>query len=205
MRESAVDSRFAAAHAAAGPIVGRERELAFLYDSWQSAVGGYGHMMLLLGEAGMGKSRLLEAFADRIRQEPSRILRCQCSPYHGNSALYPFERLLRHRLGVHRELTDQDNLDGIDRLLSRFDRHSRTARLLLAQLLGIRTAETLSPLEMTPTQRKEETLAVLEDLLLAPHEGPVLLLVEDMHWSDQSTQALFDRIVKRVDVQKRWS
>jgi hypothetical protein len=198
VRESAVDSRFAAAHAAAGPIVGRERELAFLYDSWQSAVGGYGHMMLLLGEAGMGKSRLLEAFADRIRQEPSRILRCQCSPYHGNSALYPFERLLRHRLGVHRELTDQDNLDGIDRLLSRFDRHSRTARLLLAQLLGIRTAETLSPLEMTPTQRKEETLAVLEDLLLAPHEGPVLLLVEDMHWSDQSTQALFDRIVKRV-------
>lgn len=198
LRESAVDSRFAAAHAAAGPIVGRDRELAFLYDSWQRAVRGNGHMMLLVGDAGMGKSRLLEALADRIQQEPSRILRCQCSPYHGNSALYPFERLLRHRLGVNRELSDQDNLDRIDRLLARFDRHSRTARLLLAELLDIPSADTLSPLEMTPTQRKEETLAVLEDLLLAPHEGPVLLLVEDMHWSDQTTQALIDRIVKRV-------
>ena len=198
LRESAVDSRFAAAHAAAGPIVGRERELAFLNDSWQRAVDGNGHMMLLVGEAGMGKSRLLEAFADRIQQEPSRILRCQCSPYHGNSALYPLERLLRHRLGVNRELSDQDNLDRIDRLLSRFDRHSRTARLLLAEMLDIRSADALSPLEMTPAQRKEEKLAVLEDLLLAPHEGPVLLLVEDMHWSDQSTLALVDRIVKRV-------
>ncbi len=198
LRESAVDSRFAAAHAAAGPIVGRERELAFLYDSWQRAVDGNGHMMMLVGEAGMGKSRLLEAFADRIEREPSRILRCQCSPYHGNSALYPFERLLRHRLGANRELSDQDNLDRIDRLLTRFDRHSRTARLLLAELLDIRSADTLSPLEMTPAQRKEETLAVLEDLLLAPHEGPVLLLVEDMHWSDQSTRALIDRILKRI-------
>jgi class 3 adenylate cyclase len=202
LRESAVDSRFAAAHAAAGPIIGRERELAFLYDSWQRAVRGNGHMMLLVGEAGMGKSRLLEAFADRIREEPSRILRCQCSPYHGNSALYPFERLLRHRLGVSRELSDQDNLDRIDRLLSRFDRHSRIARLLLAELFEIRSADMLSPLEMTPTQRKEETLAVLEDLLLAPHEGPVLLLVEDMHWSDQTTRALVDRILKRVGSSK---
>ncbi len=198
LRESAVDSRFAAAHAAAGPIIGRERELAFLYDSWQRAVGGNGHMMLLVGEAGMGKSRLLEALADRVQDEPSRILRCQCSPYHGNSALYPFERLLRHRLGVSRDLSDQDNLDRIERLLSRFDRNSRTARLLLAELLDIRSADTLSPLEMTPSQRNEETLAVLEDLLLASHEGPVLLLVEDLHWSDQTTRSLIDRILKRL-------
>jgi len=80
--ESAIENRFAAAHAAAaGPIVGRERELAFLYDSWQRATRGDGHVVLLAGEAGMGKSRLLEALAERVSEEPHRLLRCQCSPY----------------------------------------------------------------------------------------------------------------------------
>jgi predicted ATP-dependent serine protease len=71
VRETATESRFAAAHAAAaGPIVGRERKLAFLYDSWQRATQGDGHVVLLAGEAGMGKSRLLEALAERVREEP---------------------------------------------------------------------------------------------------------------------------------------
>jgi class 3 adenylate cyclase len=198
LRESTIDSRFAAAHAATGPLVGRERELAFLNDSWQRAVNGDGHVILLVGEAGIGKSRLLEAFADRIEREPSRILRCQCSPYHRNSALYPFEKLLRHRLGVNRDLSDQENVDRIERLLVRFDQNSRTARLLLAELLDVRSADALSPLELTPTQRKEETLALLERLVLAPKEGPVLLLLEDAHWSDQTSQVLIDRILKRI-------
>ena len=90
LRESATESRFAAAHAAAaGPMVGRERELAFLYDAWQRATQGDGHVMLLAGEAGMGKSRLLEALVERVRPEPHRLLRCQCSPYHRNSVLFP--------------------------------------------------------------------------------------------------------------------
>jgi class 3 adenylate cyclase len=89
LRESATESRFAAAHAASsGPIVGRERELAFLDDSWRRAVRGNGHVVLLAGEAGMGKSRLLEALVERV-QEPHSLLRCQCSPYHLNSELFP--------------------------------------------------------------------------------------------------------------------
>ena len=64
--ESTIESRFAAAHAAtAGPIIGRERELAFLYDCWQRATRGDGHVVLVVGEAGMGKSRLLEALVER--------------------------------------------------------------------------------------------------------------------------------------------
>src|SRR6202007_1765231 len=91
LRESATESRFAAARAAAtGPIVGRERELAFLYDSRQRATRGNGHVVLMAAEAGMGKSRLLETLAERVREEPHRLLRCQCSPYHGNSVLFPF-------------------------------------------------------------------------------------------------------------------
>ena len=197
--ESAIENRFAAAHAAAaGPIVGRERELVFLYDSWQRATRGDGHVVLLAGEAGIGKSRLLEALAERVSEEPHRLLRCQCSPYHRNSVLFPFKTLLRHRLDISRDLPSQENLDRISRMLERVGRHARSSTLLLAELLEISSGDTLSSIEMTPNQRKEETLTILEDLLMAPLDGPVLLLLEDAHWSDQTTQTLIERLLKRI-------
>jgi class 3 adenylate cyclase/ABC-type lipoprotein export system ATPase subunit len=201
LRESATESRFAAAHAAtAGPIVGRERELAFLYDSWQRAARGNGHVVLLAGEAGMGKSRLLEALAERVRGERHRLLRCQCSPYHRNSVLFPFKKLLRHRLDIdNHDASAEENLDRIGRMLGQVGRHARSSTLLLAELLEIPSEDKLSPIEMTPIQRKEETLAILEDLLMAPLDGPVLLLLEDAHWSDQTTQILVERLLKRID------
>jgi class 3 adenylate cyclase/tetratricopeptide (TPR) repeat protein len=199
LRESATESRFAAAHAAAAaPIVGRERELAFLYDSWQRATRANGHVVLLAGEAGMGKSRLMEALAEHVR-EPHSLLRCQCSPYHRNSVLFPFKKLLRHRLDIGRDLSAQENLARIGRILGQVGRHARSSTLLLAELLEIPSEDKLSPIEMTPNQRKDETLAILEDLLMAPLDGPVLLLLEDAHWSDQTTQILVERLLKRVE------
>jgi ABC-type lipoprotein export system ATPase subunit len=197
--ESTIESRFAAARAAtAGPIVGRERELAFLYDCWQRATRGDGHVVLVVGEAGMGKSRLLEAIAERVGQESHRLLRCQCSPYHRNSVLFPFKKPLHHGLALSHDLSSQENLDRIERILSRFGRQKRSSTLLLAELLDVPSEEKLSPLEMTPNQRKNETLAILEDLLMAPLDGPVLLLLEDAHWSDQTTQTLIERLLKRI-------
>jgi class 3 adenylate cyclase len=199
LRESATESRFAAAHAAAaGPMIGRERELAFLYDSWRRATQGDGHIVLLAGEAGMGKSRLLEALAERVREEPHRLLRCQCSPYHRNSVLFPIKALLRHRLDIGRDFSTQENMDRIRRTLEQVGRHSRSSTLLLAELLEIAAEDTLSPIEMTPNQRKNETLAIVEDLLMMALDGPVLLLLEDAHWSDQTTQSLIDRLLKRI-------
>jgi class 3 adenylate cyclase/ABC-type lipoprotein export system ATPase subunit len=203
LRESATESRFAAAHAAAaGPIVGRERELAFLYDSWQRATQGSGHVVLLTGEAGMGKSRLLEALAERVREMPHRLLRCQCSPYHRNSVLFPFRRLLRHGLDISRNVSTQENLDRIGQMLGRVGKRARSSMLLLAELLEVSSEDTLSPIEMTPNQRRDETLAILEDLLMAPLDGPVLLLLEDAHWSDQTTQTLVGRLLNRIEREK---
>ena len=197
--ENTIESRFAAAHAAtAGPIVGRERELTFLYDCWQRATRGDGHVVLVVGEAGMGKSRLLEAIAERVGQEPHRLLRCQCSPYHRNSVLFPFKKMLHHGLALSHDLSSQENLDHIERMLSRLGRQKLSSTLLLAELLDVPSEEKLSPLEMTPNQRKNETLAILEDLLMAPLDGPVLLLLEDAHWSDQTTQTLIERLLKRI-------
>jgi class 3 adenylate cyclase/ABC-type lipoprotein export system ATPase subunit len=197
--EGTIENRFAAAHAAtAGPIIGRERELTFLYDCWQRATRGDGHVALVVGEAGMGKSRLLEAVAERVAQEPHRLLRCQCSPYHRNSVLFPFKKPLHHAMALSHDLSSQENLDRIERMLSRVGRQKRSATLLLAELLDVPSEEKLSPIEMTPNQRKNETLAILEDLLMAPLDGPVLLLVEDAHWSDQTTQTLIERLLKRI-------
>lgn len=200
LRESATESRFAAAHAAtAGPIVGRDRELAFLHDAWQRAAQGNGHVMLLVGEAGIGKSRLLEALAERVRGQRHRLLRCQCSPYHRNSALFPFKRLLRHSLDIDPDAPPGDNLDRIGRMLAQAGRHTRPSTLLLAELLDVPCDDQLSPIEMTPNQRKDETLAILEDVLMASLDGPVLLLLEDAHWSDQTTQILVERLLRRIE------
>ena len=198
--ESAIESRFVAAHAAtAGPILGRERELAFLSDAWDRATRGEGHVVLVSGEAGMGKSRLVEGFAQRIRERPHRLLRCQCSPYHRSSPLYPLTQLLRHDLGLKQGIPAEENFDGIDRMLARIRRSTRVSRLLLAELLAIPVQDTLSPMEMTLAQRKNEMLAILEDFLLAPLEGAtVLLMLEDAHWSDPTTRSLVDRLLKRV-------
>ena len=156
-------------------------------------------MVLVAGEAGMGKSRLLEALAESVREEPHRLLRCQCSPYHRNSVLFPFIKLLRHRLGISHDLSIKENSDRIGRMLGRIGRHERTSRLLLAELLEVPSEDALSPIEMTPNQRKDETLSILEDLLMAPLDGPVLLLLEDAHWSDQTTQILIERLLKRIE------
>jgi class 3 adenylate cyclase len=199
VRESAIESRFAAAHAAtAGSIFGRNGELTFLYNSWERAKQGNGQTTLLVGEPGIGKSRLLEALAERVREEPHHLLRSQCSPYHRNSVLFPFKRLLTHRLDLNQDLSHRENLSRIERTLAQVGRTTRSSALLVADLLELPVEETLSPLEMTPSQRKNETLSILEDLLLASDAGPVLLLLEDAHWSDQTTQAFVERLLDRV-------
>lgn len=201
LHERAIESRFAASRtAAAGPIVARDRELAFLLDAWQRAAEGNGHIVLVSGEAGMGKSRLIESLAERVKGETHRLLRCQCSPYHRFSALYPFTQLLRHTAEIKPDQSAEHNLQRIEQILTRFGRFSRLSLLLLAELLDVPAVDALSPMEMTLAQRKTETLAILEDFVMVPIEGaPVMLLLEDAHWSDPTTQALVMRLLGRIE------
>ena len=199
--EVAIESRFISARAAAAdPIFGRERETALLFDAWQRAIQGNGHLVVLSGEAGIGKSRLLEALVEQVQDAPHRLLRAQCSPYHGNTVLYPVLQLLRHQLDLRRDLSDVENLQRVERMLERIGRSTRQARLLMAELLELRTPETLSQTEMTAAQRKNATLEIIEAFLVAPLDGAtVLLLLEDAHWSDPTTQTLIERLLGRID------
>src|SRR5215471_4322557 len=199
--EVAIESRFISARTTgADPILGRERETAFLVDAWQRATHGNGHVVVVSGEAGIGKSRLLEALVERLGDTPHRLLRAQCSPYHGNTVLYPILQLLRHQLDLERDLGDAENLQRVEHMLERIGRSTRQARLLMAELLELRAQETLSQAEMTAAQRKNATLEILEAFLIAPLDrATVLLLLEDAHWSDPTTQTLIERLLGRIN------
>jgi len=199
--ETTIESRFISGRTAgADPILGRERETAFLTDAWQRATSGNGHLVVISGEAGIGKSRLLEALVEHLHYTPHRLLRAQCSPYHGNTALYPILQLLRHQLDVRRDLSDEENLQRVERMLERIGRFTRQARLLVAELLELRTEETLSEVEMTAAQRKNASLEILATFLTASLDGTtVLLLLEDAHWSDPTTQTLIERLLDRIN------
>ena len=201
LRERAVQSRFAAARSSSiAPMVGRERELAFLLDSWERACAGNGHLVLVGGDAGMGKSRMLEAVAGKVQATAPRLLRCQCSPYHRNSALHPFAQMLRHALEIGPEYPADEKLARVEAMLARLGRTGKAGRVLLADLLELTTGETLSAMEMTPAQRKNETLGILEQFIEAEAAGSVLLLlVEDAHWIDPTSSALIERLLKRID------
>jgi len=197
--ERPVVSRFAGARNAATPLVGREREIAYLVDAWGRAQAGSGHLVLVGGEPGIGKSRLLEAMAERARVDGARVIRCQCSPYHRNSALHPFAELLTHVAGLRAGDTASSRLAAARAWLASLGRTDKVARALIADLLELEGEEPLSAVEMTAAQRKSETLALLQEFLLAPSDRPTLLLVEDAHWIDPTSSLLLEQLLGSVD------
>lgn len=117
--ERAIESRFAARQAGdVAPIVGRDQELALLLERWQQAKSGDGQAVLVTGEAGIGKSRLTQALLETVAVEPHFLLRYQCSPYHGDSALYPVIQQLAHAAGFTAEDGTERRLDRLEVLLA---------------------------------------------------------------------------------------
>jgi class 3 adenylate cyclase/predicted ATPase/ABC-type transport system involved in cytochrome c biogenesis ATPase subunit len=204
LREQVVVSRFAALRAGeSGVLVGRDQELGIALDYWAAARSGAGHAILLSGDAGMGKSRLLEAITESVAREPHRMLRCQCSPYHRNSALYPVIQLLRHAADIRRERSEAQNLAALETFLAERGIAGRRSLLLLAEALGVETQEQISAMEMTKAQRKLESFALL---LAFVHgvagDAPTLFLLEDAHWIDPTTQEFVDRLIPGIDRQR---
>jgi predicted ATPase len=202
--ERVIETRFAAARSdGAGPILGRERELAFLADSWQRALRGNGHVVLVSGEAGMGKSRLVEAFAEHLHGREKRLLRCQCSPYHRNTALHPVTQLLKHELMLRPDAPAPENLSRIEQMLARIGRSSRVAKVAARRAARSSVADSLSAMEMTLAQRKERDARAARGVPGRRADADaVLLIIEDAHWSDPTTQTLIERLLKRISAER---
>ncbi len=198
--ERALESRFAAKRMAGlAPIIARDRELALLMERWRQAKGGEGQVILLSGEAGIGKSRIAEALISALCAEPHLLMRYQCSPYHIDSALYPAVQQISHAAGIiPADLLDV-RLDRLEALLAKAPGNVGQAAALIASLVGLDGQSRYGALELTPQQRRSQTLAVLIGHLIGlADRQPILWLIEDAHWIDPTTLELIGLALDRI-------
>jgi predicted ATPase/class 3 adenylate cyclase len=198
--EGKTESRFEALHGArVTPLVGREEELDLVLSRWWQVKEGGGHVALISGEAGIGKSRLVLALRERLQGEPKVSLTYACSPHHANSALFPFIAQLERAAGFAPDDAWQARLDKLESLLQETAAKPNGAVVLFGDLLGIPTGSRHPLAAMSPLQKKgllfRAFLAQLEALAV---RGPVLVVLEDVHWLDPTSRELFDQIVERL-------
>jgi class 3 adenylate cyclase/predicted ATPase len=180
------------------PLVGREQEIALLRERWAQVKDGVGQVVLLSGEAGIGKSRLVEVLKEQVATESQAWLTpCQCSPYYQHTALYPVIELLeRLSLQFNREETPQQKLSKLEGFVVQYGLPLAEAVPLLATLLSIPLTADYTPLTLSPEQQKHKTLHILLTIMLRiAAQQPLLFVVEDLHWSDPTTLELLTLFV----------
>jgi predicted ATPase len=199
LRPATVESRFDALHTTSlTELVGREEELELLLRRWSKAKSGEGQVVLLSGEAGIGKSRLTAAVLERLSNEPHTRLRYFCSPQHTDSALYPIISQMERAAGFTHDDTVQTKLNKLDAVLAQSLTSPEDAALF-AEALSLPNDGRYPKLELTPQQRRQKTLegftAQLEALA---RSKPVLMIFEDIHWVDPTSLEALGRTVDRI-------
>jgi len=197
--DSAIANRFEALRAGATPRVGRDEELGLLLRRWQQAGSGEGRVVLLSGEAGIGKSHLVAALHAAVQADDHGCLRYYCSPHGTQSALQPVITQLEDLCGIQRGDAERVKLDKLQRLVGAAFDGTPNSVALLADLLSIPTSGRHAPLSISAQRRKELLLNVLVAQVerLAARQR-VLVVVEDAHWIDPTTAEFLDVLVERV-------
>ena len=199
LRVSAVESRFEALHATGlTALVGREEEVELLLRRWARTKTGEGQVVLLSGEAGIGKSRLTAALLERLAAEPHTRLRYFSSPQHTDSALYPIINQMERAAGLAHDDTPQARLDKLDALLAQTSTSKKDAALF-AEMLSLPNDGRYPALDLIPEQRRQRTLEALSSQLAElARRHPVLMIFEDAHWADPTSLEAFGRTVDRI-------
>ncbi len=181
------------------PFVGREVELNYLYDIWQSTQTGKGQVVLLTGEAGIGKSRLLLSLKEYISQESVPWLtELKCSPYHRSSSFYPVINFLEGVVQFEKNESSDEKLVKIEDFLTQYDIDLAKSVFLIASLLSISYSTKYAPPALTPQKQKKETIELLKTIFLQRAKRKSLLFVfEDLHWSDPSTMEIIDLLLEQ--------
>jgi len=197
---SKIESRFEAQHTSGtSPLLGREEELDLLVRRWEEARRGEGRVILLTGEPGIGKSRVVRALRDRLGSDPHTLLSYFCSPYHQSSALYPHIIQLNRAAGIERDDSAAIKLDKLHSLLAQSGGNFTEDMPLFAALLSISGGGHHPLPEMAPKVRKKRTLAALLDQLkrLAAHQ-PALVVYEDLHWIDPTSLEFLSLAIEHI-------
>jgi hypothetical protein len=199
LRPSSVESRFEALHASGvTELVGREEELELLLRRWSKAKGGQGQVVLLSGEPGIGKSRLIAALLERVSPEPHTRLRYFCSPQHTDSAFFPIISQMERAAEFTHADSGQMKLDKLDALLARSTTSKQDAALF-GEMLSLLNDGRYQSVELTAQQRRQKTLeALFTQVETFARKVPVLMVFEDAHWSDPTSLEAFGRAVDRL-------
>jgi DNA-binding SARP family transcriptional activator/class 3 adenylate cyclase len=195
--ERVIDSRFEARYEPRlAPLMGRDEELALLRRRWALARSGEGQAVLLVGEAGIGKSRIAHSLLETVGAEAHRCLRFQSSPHHLDSMLWPVAQHLARTGGIAVGDDEATRIGKLERLLAGTVEDGAEAVRLLAELVGAGQAVTA---DQTPQQRRDRMLRFLTQYWVGTAaRGPVLALVEDAHWLDPTTLELLGQLVGQI-------
>ena len=199
LRPRSIESRFEALHASdLTELVGREEELELLTRRWTRAKSGEGQVVLLSGEPGIGKSRLIAGLLEGLVDEPHGRLRYFCSPQHTDSALYPIINQIERAAGYAHDDTPQTKLDKLDSLLAQ-SFASRPDAALFAEMLSVPNDGRYPKLELTPQQRRQRMFEALTARLEKwASRHPALMIFEDIHWIDPTSLEVLNRSVDRI-------